>query len=337
VLTAGELVFRRNTAVDGGALYVGNGVTATVRRSEFSENEAMYGGAVEVSGRLLMTNTTLSRNSATQDGGGIWFVNAQEISILDNSTLFGNVAANGANLNVNGGQVRVRNSAIGRTPGFTVTNCALSLGAVFEPSNIADDASCAGATTQADLKLGPLTGNGGPTRSHLPLSGSPLIDVVLAGCPSRDQRDVERPQGPRCDVGAVEAFVGRMYLPAALNNAAGSLVEIEPNNTALQATGPLALGAPYTGAPNDANDYYVFALPSAASVTVELTGHPGESLNQVQLQLRDAGDVQIDFAFAPPFRLTRSLPAGTYYVRVFHAPPGAFPNTPAYTVKVSSP
>jgi hypothetical protein len=63
------------------------------------------------------------------------------------------------------------------------------------------------AASRLDPKLGALATNGGPTQTHAPLAGSPAIDAgPLAPCPTAaDQRGVARPQGLRCDIGAVEA------------------------------------------------------------------------------------------------------------------------------------
>jgi hypothetical protein len=77
-------------------------------------------------------------------------------------------------------------------------------------SNLANDGSCfltsPGDLPNRDPKLGALTANGGPTFTQAPRPGSPLIDHgTNAGCPTTDQRGVTRPQGPRCDIGAVEA------------------------------------------------------------------------------------------------------------------------------------
>jgi hypothetical protein len=82
--------------------------------------------------------------------------------------------------------------------------------------NIAGDASC-GFAGPGDLNstnplLGPLADNGGPTPTHLPLSGSPAIDAVLLSYCSdaagvqvtTDQRGVARPQGLACDIGSVD-------------------------------------------------------------------------------------------------------------------------------------
>ena len=56
-----------------------------------------------------------------------------------------------------------------------------------------------------DPLLGPLADNGGGTLTHVPLPGSPVLNAVGdASCPATDQRGVARPQGTRCDIGAVE-------------------------------------------------------------------------------------------------------------------------------------
>jgi CSLREA domain-containing protein len=70
--------------------------------------------------------------------------------------------------------------------------------------------------------LGPLANNGGPTRTHLPMPGSPAIDaweVAHVGsdgdCPRQDQRGVVRPLDGNadgqlaCDIGAVEVSLAR--------------------------------------------------------------------------------------------------------------------------------
>src|SRR5690606_11601072 len=78
-------------------------------------------------------------------------------------------------------------------------------------TNFTDDASC-GLTGPTDIlgedaMLGALADNGGATATRLPAPGSPLIDAVpVSECSEdRDQRDVARPIGPACDIGAVEA------------------------------------------------------------------------------------------------------------------------------------
>jgi hypothetical protein len=66
---------------------------------------------------------------------------------------------------------------------------------------------------------GQLAENGGPTRTHALLEGSPAIDAGLAEiCPATDQRGFGR-QGP-CDIGAFE-FGGEAPAGAARARAPG--------------------------------------------------------------------------------------------------------------------
>ncbi|MCH8239692.1 MAG: hypothetical protein IIB62_06510, partial [Proteobacteria bacterium] len=58
--------------------------------------------------------------------------------------------------------------------------------------------------TAAELNLGPLANNGGPTPTHALLTGSFAIDTGVAPCPAADQRSVLRSDG-LCDVGAYES------------------------------------------------------------------------------------------------------------------------------------
>jgi hypothetical protein len=78
--------------------------------------------------------------------------------------------------------------------------------------NFSDDTSCGLTNATSNVKtpndpvLGALANNGGPTQTLLPLVGSPLLDAIppaSCGAPV-DQRGVTRPQGPGCDIGAVE-------------------------------------------------------------------------------------------------------------------------------------
>jgi hypothetical protein len=61
------------------------------------------------------------------------------------------------------------------------------------------------ASSPIDPRLGPLADNGGPTRTHALLLGSPAVDAASTpDCPTTDQRGVSRPQGAACDIGSYE-------------------------------------------------------------------------------------------------------------------------------------
>jgi hypothetical protein len=100
--------------------------------------------------------------------------------------------------------------------------CFVAYGVRRHGYNFSDDDLCGfkdptDRENAGDPKLGPLADNGGSTPTLLPQPGSPLIDAIpLASCQANgaagiteDQRGIARPQGPGCDIGAVEveAFV----------------------------------------------------------------------------------------------------------------------------------
>jgi uncharacterized repeat protein (TIGR01451 family) len=77
--------------------------------------------------------------------------------------------------------------------------------------------------TGQDPLLGPLGDNGGDTQTHVLQPGSPAIDqgscTDVAGDPiTSDQRDVARPQGVRCDIGAYEFVQPTLWLAKTVDN-----------------------------------------------------------------------------------------------------------------------
>jgi hypothetical protein len=178
------------------------GGTVTLTGSSVFENEGvglLVGGAAEVTA----TNSTISRNG----GGGVSMLGAATVH-LRNAT----VAENGA-----GRAAQVTTSDTGRTTFLntivsgTGTMCSIAQGGkhISRGFNIASDSSCTfnagGDRPNTDAQLGPLQNNGGPTRTHALLPGSPAIDRGTGvDCPTIDQRGAGRPLGASCDVGAFE-------------------------------------------------------------------------------------------------------------------------------------
>ena len=103
------------------------------------------------------------------------------------------------------GNVAVRNSIIASN---TANQCSGS-GFTDGGHNISfPDVNSCPASLHSDPLLAALTGNGGPTETMALGVGSPAIDAVPASgafCTVTDQRDIDRPRGPACDIGAFES------------------------------------------------------------------------------------------------------------------------------------
>jgi hypothetical protein len=102
--------------------------------------------------------------------------------------------------------------------------------------NISSDSTCgftdAGSAQNTDPKLGPLQNNGGQADTAALTPGSPAIDAGdNSNCPAQDERGVVRPQGSRCDIGAVEfAPPGATTGAAGLGTPTGTVVTGEASN-----------------------------------------------------------------------------------------------------------
>ena len=111
--------------------------------------------------------------------------------------------------------------------------------------------------------------------------------------------------------------------------------EIEPNNSYLQANGPLISGRDYRGYPNDERDYFSIYLRQPGSITIDLTGHTGQGL---QLHLfygspQAGGSVKHDYE--PPYQIIYNGQAGWYYVYIYAT--GGYNSTTPYTLRVTYP
>jgi predicted outer membrane repeat protein len=204
-----------NHALDFGGGVRNSGVLS-VNNSTISGNTADHnGGAMENSGTLALTNNTLSGNHAgTANGGGLYWVSGS-VTLINNTlkdntagTQGGNIYAGGAN-NI---LIHIKNTILASG---SPNNCDSH---IFSEGNNLESANSCGLAGIGDLvnlntRLGTLQNNGGPTKTHALLSGSPAIDAgTNNGCPATDQRGVSRPKGIRCDIGSFE-YSPKIYLP----------------------------------------------------------------------------------------------------------------------------
>ena len=196
-----------NSTISGNAAKFGGGgflnfSTATVTNSTISENTSSYsGGAVINGGRgtLTLTNTTISGNTGSSGGG----VSNRGTLTLNRTLISGNTATSGSAPELDNQHTVIANNfnlfghdgnagVEGFSPGPTDIVPTRSLSAILNTT---------------------LANNGGPTRTHALVGGSPAIDTVTDGAcppPARDQRGVRRPQDGNhdgaaiCDTGSFE-------------------------------------------------------------------------------------------------------------------------------------
>jgi predicted outer membrane repeat protein len=292
---AGNVV--STTAGIGGAVY--NTAFLTLTASTLSDNENLEGGggALANIGNATLINVTLSGNRANQ-GGHIYNISGR--AQLTNVTLAAGSAQQGGGIyhtSVDSDAVTLRNvlMAAGAQGGNCLVAAPSTTSIVSSGYNLSSDATCAaylnatGDLNSAAANLNPLAANGGPTATHAPQFDSDAVDAGN-GCPATDQRQVVRPQGPRCDIGAVEAI----FAPATL--------------TIATAVSGMAPPAPWQfsgdlGAFTLASNQQVEFTQPADSYTVSQTAQPGYTVT-VQCTNGATGTNQVAVALTPGANIT---------------------------------
>ena len=234
-ITLTNITLINGNAETGGAIV--NEGQLTVMSSTIANNVAFGdGGGIADDGRLRVIGSTLNGNSTTGFGGGI--ASGGDVVII-NSTISGNSADEGGGI-VSAGTLSVThstinaNSAILSGGGIFMTSvftgelslestiiansvggdCVLSSDSrlVYNAFNFIESSRQAcgilpggGTTVGGVALLEPLADNFGPTQTHALQDNSPAIDSANPNCMADfDQRGIGRPQGERCDIGAVE-------------------------------------------------------------------------------------------------------------------------------------
>jgi len=201
--TLNRVTFSDNTAGsttsatgDGGALFnngQSGGVSSpTLTNVTFSGNvSGNSGGAITNNNNAspLLTNVTFSGNKALYYGGAIENNSSSPAHpSLSNAILWTDTIIDGA-----GGGPEIID-----TTGTLTLDHSIVQGGCLSPTVCTN-------LVAGDPKLGALANNGGFTPTYLPGTGSAAIDAgTNTGCPATDQRGIARPQGLRCDIGAVE-------------------------------------------------------------------------------------------------------------------------------------
>ncbi len=238
----GRVTINRSTWAGNSATNNGGGISNRGYRilgSMFITNSVLYNNTAQAGGAILndaynsdssfanlyMTNCTLSGNSASANGGGLYnhsypeniegYVTTGALAVINSCTFSGNSAPAGGSviyntgwpLNSNdlvygssGAGALVANTILNRGSGSGANvldaagNSVISQGYNLSSDNGAGVFTAASDHINTDPKLGPLQNNGGPTLTHALLADSPARDqgkdTTNAG---QDQRGQSRP------------------------------------------------------------------------------------------------------------------------------------------------
>jgi hypothetical protein len=233
----------RSILRSGGGIFSNGDVT--IVNSTITGNEAHGGAAGAGGGGGLLGAGGDGGNAEGADGGGIALFNGASghiasTTVAGNSVFAGTAGAAGTgftpgaagdafvaaggNLEVASATLEIRDSVIaGGVAAPSFSNCDVdNLSVTSHGHNVDSTNQCLqiqfeGDRHDLDAKLGSLQGNGGPTKTMAPLSGSPLVDGGPALCQgvgtplTADQRG--RPRGAVCDIGAYEAIPPAVTAP----------------------------------------------------------------------------------------------------------------------------
>lgn len=260
----------------GGGIAAGSG-PAYIISSTVSANAAGKGGGISTSSSsLVLLNSTLAGNTAPVNSGAGIYLNAR--AFLTNSTVTDDILQTGAGFNKT--PIKATNALLtGKCASSDATQPAgINGSGVAAARNIVTDSSCVdpantalivggAATPIANVKLGTLTNNGGPTRTLALTAGSVALaagdaDTCVTsdgGAGGMDQRGNIRPAA--CSIGAFDRDV-------AIIGAGGGASIIDP---AVSAALPAGYTAPAgTTFPNGVFNFVVTGV-TTPTVTVVLT------------------------------------------------------------------
>ena len=207
-----DTTFDSNSAtLDGGALDQNGGSTLFLRDTFKANSVGRSGGAINAfGGNVSIYESTFSANKAVKpqftnlvpEGGAVYSATTM---YFENNTFADNVAEHGTAV--------FRDATTGSLTMFG--NVLKGSGDLCEGDTTIDDAgynlqssassACPDTFTVDNPLLGSLGNHGGLTETILPGGGSPLLDAIpVDQCPTKDQRNFDRPAGAGCEIGSVE-------------------------------------------------------------------------------------------------------------------------------------
>lgn len=218
------IFWAENASDDGGGIFNNGGGDLDLNRVDIHNNQSSNGrgGGIAASGRMTLTNVTLSANTSitTTGKGGAIFFDTAAAALLTNVTIYTNTStsAGGIYREATAGTISLRNTIVAGNSGGNCSGVINSLGYNLENANTCAFAGI-GDLPNTNPLLGPLQYNGGPNvlfLTHALLSGSPAINKIpfgTNGCGTSittDQRGYAR-IAP-CDIGAFE-YALRVLMP----------------------------------------------------------------------------------------------------------------------------
>lgn len=282
---------------NGGGIHVGGAGAITIRQSIVSDNTAREGGGIWVAGEgsADIGNSTVSGNTATEAGGGVYDNGGATIELSSATVAMNEAGTDGGGLLSQGEAFSFQNTIVAmNTAGGMGADCA---GAFDSDGNnlieTAADCTISGDTgsdiVDTPALLSPLADNGGFTRTHNLISGSPAFDNGDSAF-DVDQRGFDRSEAAD-DIGALE-----VPAPPVSNGD-----DPDANGLALAAARP----NPATGSTTVA-----FTVAEAAQARVELYNVLGQRvLTAFDGTAAPGTEVSVDVDLAP-------LAAGVYLVRL---------------------
>lgn len=209
-----------NENAGGGGIYVSN-ATLNLNGVTVSSSHTLAGdggGIFADNSTLNITNSTITGNTTPNHGAGM-AVSGGTTNIT-NSTITANHNQTGLLGGINaGGMVNLRSSIVAGNTNDSIVDTSPNLGGLITslgynvigslgtpPNNTVYPAHPTDqvGVTDAQLNLGPLQNNGGPTPTHALGAGSVAIDKGHSSGSTTDQRGLTRP----CDLAAVANAAG---------------------------------------------------------------------------------------------------------------------------------
>jgi CSLREA domain-containing protein len=256
-LSAVEVTGNSSSSSGGGVLELFPGSDLVVRNSTIANNSTgpgRDGGGVEIAdGSALIVNSTISGNTAGGErGGGVKIELLSDGLTIRNSTIVGNSSTgSGAGLSMpDGGTVKLSSTIVAGNGAPIVGDIEGAVQAASDHNLIGNDNGLMGITNGVngnlvgkfvapiDPLLGPLQLNGGRTRTHALLAGSPALDKGFApGEVTSDQRGslFVRTFGAAPDIGAFEVQPNPGPTAQALQTAVQAIGILQPSGARMAA------------------------------------------------------------------------------------------------------